>query len=369
MPALDPGRGIFRVKSPPPLSPKDSATRVRSPSPPKARTPVKVPARQETLSKAEESLTSLETTQVSKSPEPTMNNGKQQNGVAGKSIANGAHISDVKLPGHSTNQTDAMDDQGLTRKKVVKVVRRVVRKVLPTDEDDKIVTMPAAVSKTPSIPGFSFKHDVVKTEERDDISRGLTNLMVRGRTREPRPRVRHDERPEKLELERKNDKMEERVEQKETKEEDKSTVKPQEVKNKLTDPGPATQGLKSNVNTANTTPVSPTSAPSTSPHSRPSSSEVAPNRFSKSFNSFLPPVSPTKTTPTNPPRPPSSVAQKATALSPPPRFIPLSKPPQVSNPPCPSPASFAPRVPPVQQPAVSHQEVESRVLTWHAVAV
>ncbi|KAG7235166.1 hypothetical protein INR49_003152 [Caranx melampygus] len=176
-------------------------------------------------------------------------------------MVNGTTTSNAKLPGTSTNQTDATDDQGTTRKKVVKVVRSVVRKVMPTEEVEttaptqpadktqeaakpaaepvKAAPAPAAVSKSkaPMMPGFLFKHDVIKTEEKDDMSRGLKNLMIRGRTRELRPRVHKEERAERVELEKANETIVEKVEQPETKEkpkEERPATKPQEVHQKLT---------------------------------------------------------------------------------------------------------------------------------------
>ncbi|KAM9359089.1 uncharacterized protein ABDE67_002232 [Symphorus nematophorus] len=329
VPALDPGRGLFRAKSPLPVSPTESAARVRSPSPPKIRSPVKVPER----------FKSPEPPRAALSPQPVMNSEREQNGVMSKSVANGTANGNFTPPGTSTNQMDTTDDQGLTRKKVVKVVRRVVRKVLPTEEDEatvptqpsgkapeaakpdaepvKAAPTPASVSKPPGISGFSFKHDVVKTEDKDDFSRGLANFMVRGRTRDPRPRIRKDERPEKLELEKKNEKKEEKIEPEEPKEqkkEDKTTLKPQEANQKPTSSGPVRQEVKTPG-----TAVNPTStASSKSTHSRPTS---------------LPPVVG------------FIPAPKPTPLAPPPGFIPAPRPA--------SAAKLAPVKPPSATPAAT----------------
>ncbi|XP_040901561.1 unconventional myosin-XVIIIa isoform X2 [Toxotes jaculatrix] len=395
VPALDPGRGLFRAKSPPPVSPVESVTRVRSPSPPKVRTPVKV---SETASKVAERFRSPETRQASLNPEPVTNSEKEQNGIMGKSVVNGTANSNIKLPGTSTNETDATDDHGLTRKKVVKVVHCVARKAIgedgttgPTQPSDKspeaakpaaepvkAVPAPAFVSKGSIMSGFSFKHDVIKTEDKDDISRGLTNLMVRGRTREPRLRVRKDERPEKIELEKQNEKKVEKVEQEGTKEqqkEDKTTIKPKEVDHSHTSSAPVIQESKSPVvavNPDSKTPVGPAPASSKSTHSRPSSlpSVVGFIPASKPLPlspppGFIPQPKPTpekKPTPSNPPST-TSVAQKSSPVSPPSRSIPAPKPsplatPVTPDPPCrnPGPMSPPPGVTPVQQPAVSQQE-------------
>lgn len=89
-------------------------------------------------------------------------------------------------------------EQGLARRKVVKVVRRVVKKVLPSEKSE--AAAPSSGSRPAPAAAFSFKHDSIRTE--DDLSQGVTSLMVRGRTREARPRPHRDERPEKLELEK-----------------------------------------------------------------------------------------------------------------------------------------------------------------------
>lgn len=347
--------------------------------------------------KMAEQFRSPEPPQAALSPEPGMNSEREQNGMMGKSVVNGTANGNIKLPGTSTKQMDTTDDQSLTRKKVVKVVRRVVRKVLPTEEDEATVPKqqsdkapeaakpavepvkpvlapaPASLLKTPVMSGFSFKHDVIKTEDKDDVSRGLTNLMIRGRTREPRPRIRKDERPEKIELEKTNEKKEEKVELAETKEEKKAvvtTLKPQEVNHKLSSSGPVIQEVKTPV--MDSEPSAPISSKST--HSRSSSLPLVagfipapkPSPLSPPPG-FIPapkPTSATKPTPTTPPST-TPVAQKSSSLSPPSRFTPAPKPSPLATPvssdpsrPKSGPLSPPPRVMPIQQPAVSQQEVQ-----------
>lgn len=344
--------------------------------------------------KMAEPFRSPEPPQAVLSPEPVMNSEREQNGLTGKSMVNGTANGNIKLPGTSTKQMDTTDDQSLTRKKVVKVVRRVVRKVLPTEEEEATVPKqpsdkapeaakpaaepvkpvlapaPAPLLKAPVMSGFSFKHDVIKTEDKDDFSRGLTNLMVRGRTREPRPRIRKDERPEKLELEKKNEKKEEKVELEETKEEKKediTTLKPQEANHKHTSSGPVIKEVKTPVmDSEHPAPIS-----SKSTHSRPSSLPPVvgfipapkPSALSPPPG-FIPAPKPsavTKPTPTST----TPVAQKSSPLSPPSRFIPALKPSPLSTPVSPDPPrpnsgqlSPPPGVIPIQQPAVSQQEVQ-----------
>uniref|UniRef100_A0A8C3G6S6 Myosin XVIIIA n=1 Tax=Cyclopterus lumpus TaxID=8103 RepID=A0A8C3G6S6_CYCLU len=300
----------------------------------------------EPVSKAAEQFRSPEPPYAPLSPEPIMNSERAQNGIMSKGVVNNTANGDIKLSGTSTNQMDTTEDKGLTRKKVVKVVRRVVRKVLPTEEDEttvptqpshkaiqvakpaaeavKAMLAPASVSK--SMSGFSFKHDVIKTEDKDDISRGLTNLMVRGRTREPRPRVHKDERPEKNELEKNNEKAVGKV--------------PHKVDHKPTSSGQDIQESKPPV-------VSP------SPMSPPPGFIPAPR-----------PTAVKKPTPTNPPSA-TQVAQKNPSPTPPSRFIPAPQPsPLVTSvspaPPRPSPNALTPPqgVIPIQQTAVSQQEEE-----------
>ncbi|XP_049432693.1 unconventional myosin-XVIIIa isoform X5 [Epinephelus fuscoguttatus] len=404
VPALDPGRGLFRATSPPSVSPTGTVGRVRSPSPPKVKTPVKVPERFKSpgpLSKMAEQFRGPEPPQAPLSPEPIVNSEQEQNGIMGKRVINGTTNSDGKLSGN--NQMDTTEDKGLTRKKVVKVVRRVVRKVMPTEEDEASVPSqpsdkapqaakpvaepvkavpaatlaPAAVSKAP-MSGFSFKHDVIKTEDKDDISRGLSNLMVRGRTREPRPRISKDERAEKIELERKNEKKEEKVvepeEIKEEKKDDKATLKPQEAKPASS--GAVRQDVKSPAvavkQAGSTASERLAPVPSRSTHSRPASLPqvvgfIPPPKSSPLSPppGFIPAPRPTtakKPTTTNPPST-TPAAQKLSSHPPPSRFIPTPKPSPLATPvspdpprPDPSPLSPPPGVIPIHQTAIIQEE-------------
>lgn len=143
-----------------------------------------------------------------KSPEPPRAPLSPQPVLNGESKVNGALNGNAKTL-ISASQPELTEDGG-TRKTVVKVMRRVVRRVIPSEEETptamspeppKLVTEPPkpepfSVPKAMKMPVFSFKHDTIK-EDKDDLSSGLTSLMARGRTREPRPRIRKDESPEK----------------------------------------------------------------------------------------------------------------------------------------------------------------------------
>ncbi|CAF93221.1 unnamed protein product [Tetraodon nigroviridis] len=161
----DAGRGLFRAKSPLP-----AAARVRSPSPPKIRSPVKVPER----FKSPEPPPTRAGLVQNPQPTPAPRSEEEQSAAADTSAADG------DLPG-----TDA-------RRKKVKVVRRVVRKVLPLEKSEAgaAVAMPMQASApspgsrpAPGAASFSFKHESIRTE--DEVLPGLTSLMARGRTREP----------------------------------------------------------------------------------------------------------------------------------------------------------------------------------------
>ncbi|XP_051717226.1 unconventional myosin-XVIIIa isoform X5 [Ctenopharyngodon idella] len=207
VPCLEPGRGLLRAKSPQPV--RDTPTevqsqsqyrRVKSPSPNRDKMATR---KLSEVPKMPERFKSPEPLRTPLSPEPFLNGESKVNGTLNGSVKTTASASQPEL---------TEDLQGGTRKKVVKVVRRVVRRVLPTEEDTATIpaTMspeppkpeppkpePASVPKVVKMPVFSFKHDTIKKEERDDISAGLTNLMTRGRTREPRHRIRNDELAEK----------------------------------------------------------------------------------------------------------------------------------------------------------------------------
>lgn len=356
----------------------ESVGRVRSPSPPKVRSPVKVPER---FKSPEPPVKSPERPRSVLSSEPVLRNCQEQNGIMDKNMANGAATGNINVPGSSTNQMESTDDQGLTRKKVVKVVRRVVRKVLPSDEGETTApTQPLdkapEASKSEAEPvkskpnvmsAFSFKHDAIKTEDKDDISQGLTSFMVRGRSREPRPRLRKDE---KLELERNIEKKEEKVELQEKKQE---LQDPQKLNLKTSTPGSGIQEVKSTVNQTSTTSERSAPTPSKFPHSRPMSLPPVvgfipapkPTPLSPPPG-FIPAPKPTgakKLTPVSTPSP-TPVAQKSSPLPPSSRFIPASKPSRTATPvssvparPSHGPQSPPPAVIPAEQPDVSQQEV------------
>ncbi|XP_063306059.1 unconventional myosin-XVIIIa isoform X5 [Pelobates fuscus] len=95
-----------------------------------------------------------------------------------------------------TEQSD--ETPGVTKKKVVKVVRKIVKKVMPEDVGSKNEVSkspnqsldvknvaPTSVTPTPPTP----KTETKKENPKDDISVGLTSLMSRGKTKEHRQRL------------------------------------------------------------------------------------------------------------------------------------------------------------------------------------
>ncbi|XP_065137172.1 unconventional myosin-XVIIIa isoform X4 [Paramisgurnus dabryanus] len=209
VPCLEPGRGLLRAKSPSPVQDTPAQVqyqphlRVKSPSPNRNRVAAN---RNSDVPKMSERFKSPEPPRSPWSPVPVLNGDSEINGV----------INGKVKPFVGVSQPEPTQDlQGGTNNNVVKVVRRVVRRVVPTEEETS--TTPAAMSPEPpkpeplsvpkamKMPVFSFKHDTIKKEDKDDLSTGLTSLMSRGRTREPRPRFRKDEKEDVKPVEKVSD--------------------------------------------------------------------------------------------------------------------------------------------------------------------
>ncbi|XP_054065370.1 unconventional myosin-XVIIIa isoform X7 [Rissa tridactyla] len=145
-----------------------------------------------------------------KSPEPPPGRGKSP-----EPVLNGAAVNGLEGP---ATEAQGDDGQGLSRRRVVRVVRKVVRKVLPGEDagsakepgrDAKspepvppprkeetgrpAVPAPPAPPPPPTMPAAP-----TKPEPKDEISAGLKTLMAKGKTKEHRPRLRPgDKREEK----------------------------------------------------------------------------------------------------------------------------------------------------------------------------
>ncbi|KAJ7990677.1 hypothetical protein DPEC_G00302880 [Dallia pectoralis] len=206
VPCLEPGRGLLRSKSPEPAS-QHPGFRVKSPLSPSVQGTVKVPERfrspEPPTQATSQRFSSTDACRASTiSPVPVQNGDRKQIKALNSSTVNGGSANSIAKPvgnGFQPEQDNDDDDQGLTRKKVAKVLRRVVRKVPPAEEEHVQAPEPTSVPKNPKVPMFLFKHDTIKKDEKDDISAGLANLMVRGRTRD-RPRIRKDQHPEVEEM-------------------------------------------------------------------------------------------------------------------------------------------------------------------------
>ncbi|XP_055573910.1 basic salivary proline-rich protein 2-like [Falco cherrug] len=144
-----------------------------------------------------------------KSPEPPPGRGKSP-----EPVLNGAAVNGLEGPA-AEGQGD--DGQGLSRRRVVRVVRKVVRKVLP-GEDAGSAKEPGRDTKSPEPVPPPRKEETgrsampappaapppptvpiapAKPEPKDEISAGLKTLMAKGKTKEHRPRLRPGDRQEK----------------------------------------------------------------------------------------------------------------------------------------------------------------------------
>lgn len=115
------------------------------------------------------------------------------------------------------------EEQSSGGKKVVRVVRRVVRRVIPAGTEDQ--KQPAESSKGAPATDSVVKTTKVGREDKDDISMGLTSLMGRSRTKEHRPRTRTQDRKEDMKEEVTQEEEQAKVEE----EEEKASVKKEEA--------------------------------------------------------------------------------------------------------------------------------------------
>ncbi|XP_016158423.1 PREDICTED: unconventional myosin-XVIIIa isoform X1 [Ficedula albicollis] len=179
---------------------KDAAPAAPKAEPPKAEPPKAEPPKAEPP-KAEP----VRSPEPAKSPEPPPGRGKSP-----EPVLNGAAVNGLEAQGD--------DDPGLSRRKVVRVVRKVVRKVLP-GEDAGSAKEPGRDAKSPEPVPPPRKEETNRTgvlappapppppavlpsapakpEPKDEISEGLKTLMAKGKTKEHRPRLRPGDRQEK----------------------------------------------------------------------------------------------------------------------------------------------------------------------------
>ncbi|XP_060799933.1 unconventional myosin-XVIIIa isoform X2 [Neoarius graeffei] len=222
VPSLEPAKRLLRTKSPQPArdplghaqSQPQFRERFQSPSPTRSRFSI---IKNPDPSNIQEHF---------KSPEPRPGLQNHEPVLNGNSKTNGPLASNTTTTVSACQPEMTEEPNGVTCKKVVKVVKRVVRRIEPVNEHaaatSKSATlcqtpteppksaseppkpstmslipqsapepskpMPTSVPKVTKMPMFSFKHDSIKKEERDDVSKGVTSLLIRGRTRELRPR-------------------------------------------------------------------------------------------------------------------------------------------------------------------------------------
>ncbi|TKS83526.1 Unconventional myosin-XVIIIa [Collichthys lucidus] len=190
-------------------------------------------------------------------------------------------------------------------KKVVRVVRRVVRRVVPAGAEQQNQPAVSEAARAASVAEPVPKTIKNTREDKDDISMGLTSLMGRSRTKEHRPRTRTQDRKEDTKEEVKQEEEKEKVEEEEEK--------------------PAEEATSTSMSMSTSTSTS-TSLPTT----------TAPNPAPPKFNppaTFLPAFKP------DPLAPPSGFipAPKQNPLTPPPGFIPA----KISSPVPPKPNPLA----------------------------
>ncbi|XP_044077960.1 unconventional myosin-XVIIIa-like isoform X13 [Siniperca chuatsi] len=230
------------------------------------------------------------------------------------------------------------EEQSSSGKKVVRVVRRVVRRVVPARPEEQNQPAVSESAKAASAADSVLKTTKAAGEDKDDISTGLTSLMGRGRTKEHRPRTRTQDRKED---------MKEEVKQ----EEDKGKVEEEEEK----PTGEKTQE-------ATSTSVPTTTAPNPAP---PKSNPLAPKPDPLAPPAGFIPV-PKQNLLTPPPgfipaRKSSPVPPKQNPLARPPGFIPIPK-----TDPLAPPAGFIPKPRPVAVKKPEFKPVEDPVAILQA---
>ncbi|XP_049896452.1 unconventional myosin-XVIIIa-like isoform X2 [Epinephelus moara] len=104
------------------------------------------------------------------------------------------------------------EDQSFSGKKVVRVVRRVVRRVVPAGTVEQNQSAVSEAARAASAADSRFKTTRAAGQDKDDISMGLTSLMGRSRTKEHRPRTRTQDRKEDMKEETKQEEEKEEVE-------------------------------------------------------------------------------------------------------------------------------------------------------------
>uniref|UniRef100_A0A667YGT7 Myosin XVIIIAa n=1 Tax=Myripristis murdjan TaxID=586833 RepID=A0A667YGT7_9TELE len=237
------------------------------------------------------------------------------------------------------------EGQGASGKKVVKIVRRVVRRVVPGGMEEQNQPATSDSAKGTTVKNAAPKptkaaNSVGSQEDKDDISTGLTSLMGRGRTKEHRPRTRTQDRKEEKDEGKQEEeirKMEEEEKPKEEKtEENTSTSTSTAAPTPVNSPPPKSNPL--------TPPAGFIPAPKSDPLAPPAGFIPAPKQ-----NLLTPPPGFIPATKSN------STSPKQNPLARPTGFIPVTK-----TDPLAPPAGFIPKPRPV---AVKKLEVPELIPT------
>lgn len=152
-----------------------------------------------------------ETVNIQSGADPSAAQGGTRPGLDTESVPQSSASTEI--------QSDMGDEQAQSTggKKLVRVVRRVVRRVIPADPEQQ--SQPVSDAAT-----ADTRNTRASAEDRDDISVGLTSLMGRGRTKEHRPRTRTQDRKDDVKEEVRQDEDKERTGEEEEKEEDKPAM-------------------------------------------------------------------------------------------------------------------------------------------------
>ncbi|MED6248172.1 hypothetical protein ATANTOWER_028077, partial [Ataeniobius toweri] len=265
---------------------------------------------------------------------------------SGPGTASGPQMTASSAEGSKSNGAmgglDTPEQESTGSKKVVRVVRRVVRRVVPAGTEER-----SQLTTSPSAPDAGLTKPKSGGEDKDDISVGLTSLMGRVRTKEHRPRTRTQDQKEDTKEEVKRQEEGEEEKGKAENEEKKSAVEKQE-------------GVSSVAATAALNPVLPKAHPLSPPPGfipTPKPNPLAPPAGfipAPKQNPLIPPPGfiPAKMTSPAPP--------KQNLLVRPPGFIPVTKTDPLAPPAgfIPKPRLFAVKKPEVKEtscfPAVSN---------------
>lgn len=220
--------------------------------------------------------------------------------VAAQSSASSA-AEELDCSGDMLNPDSSREEQASGGKKVVRVVRRVVRRVIPSGTEPQSQPVVPEAAKASESGMMAARPGNV---DKDDISMGLTSLMGRGRTKEHRPRTRTQDRKEEVKEEVKQEEAEKMEEEVEEEEEDEKTA----------------EATSANLPPAKSNPIPPP-APKPDPLAPPAGFIPAPKQ---SLLTPPPGFIPRRSSPVNPlARPPGFIpVTKTDPLAPPAGFIP-----------------------------------------------